>query len=124
MKFSRILHQAWTISAAALIALSAWQCAAVQPAAASELDKLDTSLKLIPADAAFYSSSLRGREQLDAFLGSNAWQKIKTMPSVQMGLAIFNAKTQEEGSPAYQFEQARQNPEIKKLINALPPQIA
>ena len=53
MKKSHIQHRSWKIMAGALIALSAWQWAAVQPAAAGELDKLDTSLKLIPADAAF-----------------------------------------------------------------------
>ena len=99
------------------MALLAWQCAAIQPAAAGELDKLDTSLKLIPADAAFYSSMLRNREQLDAFLHSNAWEKLKSMPSVQMGLAMFNAQAQQQGSPVWRFEEARQNPEIKKLIN-------
>ena len=72
---------------------------------AGELDKLDTSLKLIPADAAFYSSMLRNREQIDAFLHSNAWEKLKSMPSVQMGLAMFNAQAQQGGSPVWRFEE-------------------
>ncbi len=117
MKKSHIHHQTWKILAAALIALSAWQWAAVQPAAAGELDKLDTSLKLIPADAAFYSSMLRNREQVEAFLHSNAWEKIKSMPSLQMGLAMYNAQAQQQGSPVWQFQDKVQNPEAKKLIN-------
>ena len=117
MKKRCLHHQSWTILAAALIALSAWQLPAVQPAAAGELDKLDTSLKLIPADAAFYQSMLRNREQVEALLHSNAWAKIMSMPSVQMGLAVYHAKAQEPGSPVSRFEEVRQNPEVKKLIN-------
>ena len=36
----------------------------VQPARAAGPDKLDNSLKLVPADAAFYSTFLRNREQV------------------------------------------------------------
>ncbi len=117
MTKSHIQHLSWKILAAALIALSAWQWAAVEPAAAGELDKLDTSLKLIPADAAFYSTMLRNREQVEAFLHSNTWEKIKSMPSVQMGLAMYNAQAQQQGSPVWQFQDKIQNPEAKKLIN-------
>ncbi|MGA2799178.1 MAG: hypothetical protein ABSE63_16485 [Thermoguttaceae bacterium] len=117
MKKSHIQHRSWRILAAALIAMSACQWAAAQPAAAGELDKLETSLKLIPADAAFYSSMLRNREQVEAFLHSNAWEKIKSMPSVQMGLAMYNAQAQQEGSRVWQFQDKIQNPEAKKLIN-------
>ena len=117
MKKSHIQQRSWQILAAALIVLSAWQWAAVQPAAAGELDKLDTSLKLIPADAAFYSSMLRNREQVEAFLHSNAWEKIKSMPSVQMGLAMYNMQAQRQGSYVWQFQDKIQNPEAKKLIN-------
>ncbi len=117
MKKRHIQRRSWQILAAALIVLSAWQWAAVQPAAAGELDKLDTSLKLIPADAAFYSSMLRNREQVEAFLHSNAWEKIKSMPLVQMGLAMYNAQAQRQGSYIWQFQDKIQNPEVKKLIN-------
>ena len=49
-----------------LVALATLVAAAARPAAADDLAKLDTSLKLIPADAAFYSSMLRNREQFQA----------------------------------------------------------
>lgn len=103
--------------AAALIALSAWQWPAMGLVNAGELDKLDTSLKLIPADAAFYSTMLRNGEQVEALLHSNAWAKIMSMPSVQMGLAAYNMQAQQPGSPVSRFEDVRQNPEVKKLIN-------
>jgi len=75
--------------AVALTAAGWW---AASSAPASELDKLDTSLKLIPADAAFYSSMLRSREQFEAIAASNAWAKIKAMPVVQMGLSMYQAQ--------------------------------
>ena len=60
---------------------------------------------------------LRNREQVEAFLHSNAWEKIKSMPSVQMGLAMYNMQAQQQGSPVWQFQDKIQNPEAKKLIN-------
>jgi hypothetical protein len=108
--------RSWMILAMVFIALSTFGWAAAERAAASELDKLDASLKLIPADAAFYTSMLRNREQVEAFLKSNAFAKIKAMPSVQMALSMYSAKAQEQGSPVWQFEAAQQNPEIKKII--------
>ena len=35
-----------------------------QPAAADDLDELDSALKIVPRNAAFYGSWLRGREQV------------------------------------------------------------
>lgn len=67
-------------------------------AAAGDLAKLDTSLKLIPADASFYSSMLRNREQFEAIKNSNAWAKIMAMPIVKTGLGMYNAALQSPGS--------------------------
>ncbi len=88
-------------------------------ASAGELDKLDTSLKLVPEDAAFYSSMLRNREQLEAILDSNAWAKIKSMPSVQMGLMIYNMQLSNPDSPPAKLAAALENPETKKIIDLL-----
>jgi hypothetical protein len=60
--------------------------ALLAPAArAADLETLDTSLKIIPADVAFYSSSLRLKEQFDAVAKSRAWAKLWALPSVQAG---------------------------------------
>ncbi len=88
-------------------------------AAASELDKLDTSLKLIPADAAFYSSMLRNREQFDAIAASKAWAKIKAMPVVQMGLSMYQMQLSNPDSPPAKFEEALKNPEVRKNVDLL-----
>ena len=51
---------------------------------------------MVPADAAFYSASLRLKEQLDIFLESNAYAKLMEIPLVQL------AKMQVE----FQWQQA------------------
>ena len=63
--------------ALALVGASAGIWPAITAARAGDLEKLDTSLKLIPADAAFYSSMLRNREQIEMFLQSKAFAKLQ-----------------------------------------------
>src|SRR5262245_38213135 len=46
--------------------------------------KTDTSLSLIPADAAFYASTLRNREQVELFLKSNAFKALRDLDVVKM----------------------------------------
>ena len=87
------------------------------PPPAGELDKLDTSLKLIPEDAAFYSSMLRNREQFEAVRNSNAWAKIQAMPVVQMGLAMYQMQLANPGSGPAKIQAALENPEIRKIID-------
>ena len=47
------------------------------------------SLKLIPADDSFYTSSLRMKEQLDIALKSKAWDKLKSLALVQQGMQML-----------------------------------
>ena len=51
---------------------------------AADLDKLDASLKEMPADASFYVALLRNREQVDIVRKSRAWAKIKDMPAFKL----------------------------------------
>lgn len=53
-------------------------------AAAAELAEQAKSLRTVPADAAFYSSSLRLQEQLDSFLKSNAYSRLMQIQFVQL----------------------------------------
>jgi hypothetical protein len=69
------------------------------PAGAADPDKLDTSLKIIPADAAFYGSSLRIKEQFDACAQSRAWARVWAMPAVQQAWK----KVQDEYAPGGQL---------------------
>ncbi len=88
-------------------------------AEAAELDKLDTSLKLVPEDAAFYSSMLRNREQIEAIVNSNAWAKIKEMPAIQMGLMFYNMQLSIPDSVPSKLAEAMENPESRKVIDML-----
>jgi hypothetical protein len=86
--------------ALALAGFLALGAMAAPPARAADLDKLDSSLKWVPADAGFYSASLRNKEQLDALLKSKAWARIVAMPSVQQLIEKFNDEYKEGGQLA------------------------
>jgi hypothetical protein len=43
----------------------------------------NTSLKFVPADASFYYSRLRMREQYEAFVKSSAWTKLMDLPAIK-----------------------------------------
>jgi hypothetical protein len=101
----------------ALATLVAFGLLGVKTSSAADLAKLDTSLKLIPADAAFYSSLLRNREQVEAIKNSKAWAKLMELPVVQMGLAMYNMQVQTPGTGPANFEEALNNPETRKIID-------
>jgi hypothetical protein len=42
------------------------------------------SLRAVPEDAAFYSASLRLKEQLDIFLNSKTYQRLMEIPVLQL----------------------------------------
>ena len=99
--------------------LSAAWLTARPSAAANKLDKLDTSLKFIPDDAAFYSSMLRNREQCEAIAGSRVREKIEQMPVVQMGLMLYNMQATNPQSVPGRIKAALKDPETKEPIALL-----
>ena len=102
----------------AAAALLAAVCAgAVAPAAADDLQKLDASLKLVPADAAFYAAMLRNREQFDAVVNSRAWAKLMELPVVQMGLTMYRMQAADGDGPLGKFAAAMKDPEVRKLLD-------
>jgi hypothetical protein len=94
-------------------------CWPAGPTAAAEPDKLDTSLKLVPADAAFYSCRLRNRELFDIIRNSNAWAKIREMPVVQMGTAAYQAQMSTPGSKLAMASTYMEHPEVRKIVDLL-----
>ncbi len=109
----------WIHISIAAVALVAVGLMALPATAAGPLDKLDTSLKLIPEDAAFYSSMLRNREQFEILRKSNAWTKIQQMPVVQMGLSLYRAQLADPNSGPAKVDVALQNPETRKIVDLL-----
>ena len=103
--------------AAAALAAGGWF--ANRGAAAAELDKLDTALKLIPDDAAIYWSLLHGRELVEAVGKSNAWQKLTQLQFVQMGLVQYQFMAAMADSPPAKIEAFRNSPDGRKLLRLL-----
>ena len=81
--------------------------------------KLPASLELVPENAAFYSSMLRNREQFEAITNSHAWAKLKAMPIVQMGMALYNLQAANPDSPPGRLQAALQDPEVQKELSLL-----
>ena len=73
----------------------------------------DTSLNWIPDTASFYSSMLRTREQLDRFLNSRAYQRLMSMPVVQMGMSQLKSQIADEGG---QFQEFMKDPDNQALV--------
>ncbi len=84
----------------------------------AEDKKTDSSLALIPADAAYYSATLRNREQLDAAAKSKAWAKIKALPAYQMAVAAFQQQYSDTGNlaPLYQWAGQAENKELLDVL--------
>jgi hypothetical protein len=99
---------------AALVAALAVSWGAAQPTRAGELDKLDTSLKWVPADAAYYSSMLRNGEQIEAIAKSRAWAKLTALPAVKMLRQLAQTQLNENPQLA-QLLQLYQQPENQQL---------
>ncbi len=115
--FTRKWH--WVLTITVVTILSAGLPATQPATAAAPLGALDISLKLVPEDAAFYCTLLRNREQIEAIAGSRAWSKLKNMPVVQMGLAMYHIQAANPQGPAGRFKAAMENPEIQEIVGLL-----
>ncbi len=82
-------------------------------------DLKNTSLELIPADAAFYGTMLRNREQIEIIGRSKAFQALLEMPAVRDGLGMLKAQEGNENSPAGKFQAALKNPMVAELLGLL-----
>jgi hypothetical protein len=77
------------------------------------------SLSLATADAAFYSATLRSKEQYDLVMQSNAWRKLKNMPAVQMGMMFMQFQLSDPQSPLAQAKEMLDAPENQELLAVL-----
>jgi hypothetical protein len=105
---------------AALVGAWAVALGLTQPARAADIDKIDVpSLKEIPADAAFYTTMLRNREQIDIIAKSKAWAKLTALPGVQTLWQQLMVKVKEDGGPLQKYEEFVKAPENKQLVDML-----
>jgi hypothetical protein len=79
----------------------------------------DSSLRLIPADAAFYSTSLRLGEQMQRFLSSNAYAKLKALPAAKYAAEHVRQAMADPNSPPGQAMQLLKDPANKELVDLL-----
>ena len=77
------------------------------------------SLKFVPEDAAFYSASLRLRDQYDAFVESNAFAKLKAMPIVQMGWGMFQQQWNNPEGGLFPVRMMLEQPENQQLVDVI-----
>jgi hypothetical protein len=91
--------------------------ATARPARAEAVET-KSSLSFIPADAAFYASNLRNKEQFDLFLKSNAYKSLEALPLVKMAYGQVLAKLNEGGdkSPLKMFEGFMKDKDNKELV--------
>src|SRR5262249_43570329 len=72
-----------------------------------------------PADAAFYSTSLHNREQIEAIIKSKAWAKLRDLPAVQLAIKKANEELTKAGGPLEKFNVFRKQPENEQLLELL-----
>jgi hypothetical protein len=109
----------WWAPRRLLIAAVAGLLALALPVHAEGLDKLDCSLKSIPAEAAFYTVMLRNREQIDIVTHSRAWAKLMDMPAVKMALQMVQGQLKNPDPKFAEFLKIYQLPENQQLLQLL-----
>ena len=86
----------------------------------AELAEQAHSLRLVPTDAAFYSVSLRLKEQWDNFLASNTYDKLMEIPVLQMLKMQVEFQWQEAALPGLvPFKEYAESPEGKEAVALL-----
>jgi hypothetical protein len=110
-------HQRTPASRIRLLLAAALLLAVALPVRAED-KKIDSSLGLIPADAAYYSAMLRNGEQLDALLKSKTWARITQLPFYQMGMFLLKQQYEQNDSFA-PFRQWLAQEENRDLVEML-----
>jgi hypothetical protein len=117
-----VLQKGLTRTGLGALTLLSLVLVATTPARAQSLDKLDASLKLVPENAAFYSSMLRNKEQVEIVAKSKAWAKLMSIPAVQQGLAMAQAEwanPQGKLAPLVQWYGQAENQELVDLLGEM-----
>ncbi len=86
------------------------------PAQAKSLKDRDTSLQFIPADAAYYATLMRNREQFEIVANSKAWASIKQMPIVQFGWQMVQLQSAGGDSGPAKIRKALEDPQVKQAL--------
>ncbi len=79
---------------------------------------------IVPADAAFLSDTLRGREQYDLFINSNAYATLRGLPSVAKALDEAATQMSQPGNPLAMAGMFMQMPENQEALELLKDMVA
>lgn len=83
-----------------------------------------SGLAVVPADAAFLSATLRGREQFDRFVKSNAYAALKALPAVRRALESAAEQRSMPGNPLSMVDTFLQLPENAQAADLLADMVA
>lgn len=89
------------------------------PARAADPKRAEASLKLIPADAAFYFASLRNREQVEIIVKSNAWKQLTALPFVQQAWKKVQDEYTQPGGQLEKLREFYEAPDNAQLVALL-----
>ncbi|MFM9058005.1 MAG: hypothetical protein ACKOSQ_02570 [Planctomycetaceae bacterium] len=103
----------------ATLAVSAALLAVPTPAADLPAGLAGSGAALVPADAAFFSATLRVREQYDRFMKSNAWAALRGIPAVKRALDSFEEQRTMPGNPLSMVDAFLQLPENAQAAELL-----
>jgi hypothetical protein len=84
----------------------------------------ESGIALVPGDAAFLSATLRGREQYDRLVKSNAWAAILDLPAIRRGLDSLEEQRTMPGSPFSLVDTFMQLPENAQALELLADMVA
>ena len=91
----------------------------VMAAPAQTDEAFASGVAMVPKDAAFVSSTLRLREQYQAFLKSNACAAIKKLPAVARAIESIEEQTTQPGSPLSMVATFMELPENEQALELL-----
>ena len=109
------------LAAAAIMWLG---CGLVAAEAADAGGLAGSGVTVAPADAAFFSATLRAREQFDALVASNAYKSLLALPGVKRALDSLEEQRTMPGSPLSMIETFMQLPENEQAAEVLRDMVA
>lgn len=102
---------------AVLVAASGLGFAVPSATAADAGGLAGSGVTVVPADAAFFSATLRSREQFDALVASNAYTSLRALPGLKRALDSLEEQRTMPGSPLAMIETFMQLPENEQALD-------
>jgi hypothetical protein len=111
-------RRTWTALLALSLGTAFWACLPPDLGAAP-IAKPSSALVLAPQDSAFFSTSLRGREQYERLIKSKAFAKLRDLPAVKTAWQLFLKEYNNPFGELAEFRafvEAKENQELIALL--------